>query len=94
MATVAPGEIACKKITASMSRTTCDEDPRTRGSVILFLEATVPEVDLEGGVIGAVATWELDALVVWKRGTAIAGNVEVRAHGVKLTAHQISEWKQ
>jgi len=64
--------------------TTCDEDFRTRGNVILLLEAAVPEVDLEEGVIGAVATWEFDALGVWKRGTAIAGNVEVRAHGVKL----------
>lgn len=73
--------------------TTCDEDFRTRGNVILLLEAAVPEVDLEEGVIGEVATWELDALGVWKRGTAIAGNVKVRAHGVKLTACQIWGWK-
>ena len=89
--TVAPGEIACKYITAGRRMTTCDEDFRTRGHVILFLEATVPEVDLEEGVIGVVATWELNALGVRKRRTTIAGNVEVRAHGVKLTAYQIWE---
>ena len=88
MATVAVGEIACKDITAGMRRTTYGEDSRTWGNVILFLEAAVEEVDLEEGVIGTVATWELDALGLWKREPAIAGDVEVRAHGEKLMAHQ------
>lgn len=88
MATVAAGEIACKDITAGRRRTTCGEDSRTRGNVILFLEAAVEEVDLEEGVIGKVATWELDTLGLWKREPAIAGDVEVRAHGEKLMAHQ------
>ena len=50
---------------------------------------------MEEGVIRTVATRELDAFGLWKREPAIAGDVEVRAHGEKLMAHQkeISEWK-
>jgi len=39
---------------------------------------------VEKGVIGTVTTWELDAFGLWKREPAIAGDVEVRAHGEKL----------
>lgn len=94
VATVAAGEIARKGITAGMRRITC-KDPRTRSNVVLFLEAAVPDVDLHGGVTGNIATWELDALGVWKRATAIAGYVKIRAHWVELMTHQnkMSEWK-
>jgi len=94
VATVAVGEVACKDITAGRTRNRC-EDLGTRSNVVLFLEAAIEDVDLEEGVVSTVATRELDALGLWKRGTAIAINHEVRAHGVELMAHQnkILEWK-
>lgn len=86
MATVVAGEIACKGITTDTRRNTC-EDLRTRSNVVLFLEAAVEEVDLEERVVGTVATWELNALGVWKRATPIAGYDEIRAHWEELMAH-------
>ena len=85
---VAVGEVARKGIAAGTTRGTC-EDLGTRSNVVLFLQAAVGEVDLEEGAIGTVTIWELDALGIWKRGTAIASNDEVRAHGVELMAHQV-----
>ena len=89
VAAVAAREVARKGVAAVSGRAR-GVDRRPWGNVVLFLEATVEEVDVEEGVIGTVATWELNALCVWERGTAVAGNVEVGAHGVELmtAAHQ------
>ena len=86
--TVAVGEVARKGITAGTTRGR-GKDWGTRSDVVLLLEAAVEEVDVEEGVIGAVATWELDALGLWERGAAVTGDDEVGAHGIELTAaHQ------
>jgi len=81
--TVAVGEVARKVITAGAAGRS-GEDWGTRSDVGLLLEAAVEEVDVEEGVVGAVATRELNAFGLWERGTAVTGNDEVGAHGVEL----------
>jgi hypothetical protein len=82
------GEVARKGITAGTTRGKgVGSGPRS--DILLLLEGAVEDVDAEVGVVSAVATGELDALRLWERGGAVAGNDEVGAHGVELTAaHQ------
>lgn len=83
--TVAVGEVARKVITTGTAGRS-GEDWGARSDVVLLLEGAVEEVDVEEGVIGAVAARELNAFGFWERGTAITGDDQVGAHGVELPA--------
>jgi hypothetical protein len=91
VAAVAAGKVAREGIAAGRARCR-GVDWRAGSNIVLFLEAAVEKVDVEEWIIGTIATWELDPLRLWERGTAITINNEVGAHGVELTAAHQNDW--
>jgi hypothetical protein len=83
VAAVAVGKVARKGITASTTGSR-GVRPGSRSDIFPLLEGAVPDVDMEVRVIRMVAAGEPDPLRLWERGTTVAGDGEVGAHGEEL----------